>query len=253
MDEGSARRFPVEVDRRLEQLCERVTLVEGDGNPRRGELCVMSFVALLAGERHTDHPASASPLIRNLAIPVNDAMPDGMRQRLKPFAARILGTNDGCERTRAEVLRQALAAEVLPRVRREWGPERVAERCRVPLEFLFAGAVDFACVTDRGSKLRVAALLSQLERGMPPGYEACIGSAVGQLLAQCMREATTPEQRCWYWDEAISLLDRLCDIGAEPRGRAIRDDRIGRAEARLGEAREGNTWLNGIRRLLPTT
>jgi hypothetical protein len=242
----------MDVDRRLEQLCERVTLVEGDGSPRRGELCVMSFVALLAGERHTDHPASASPLIRNLAIPVNDAMPDAVRQRLKPFAARILGTNDGCDRTRAEVLRQALAAEVLPRVRREWGPGRVAARCRVPLESLFAGAVEFAGTADRSSKFRAAALLSQLERGMPRGYEASVGSAVGQLLAQCMREAT-PKQRSWYWDEAISLLDRLCDVRPEPRGRAIQEDHIARAEERLDEARAGNAWLNGIRRLLPAS
>jgi hypothetical protein len=48
----------MDVDRRLEQLCERVALVEGVGSLRRGELCVMSFVALLAGERHTNHPAS---------------------------------------------------------------------------------------------------------------------------------------------------------------------------------------------------
>jgi len=95
----------MEVDRRLEELCERITLIDGVGSRRRGELCVMSFVALLGGERHTDHPASASPLIRNLAIPVNDAMPQDLRQRLKPFAARIVGTNDGRDPARAELLR----------------------------------------------------------------------------------------------------------------------------------------------------
>jgi hypothetical protein len=110
----------MDVDRQLEQLCERVTLIEGVGSRRRGELCIMSFVALLAGERHTDHPACASPLIRNLAISVNDAMPQQVRQRLKPFAIRILGTNDGRDRARAEVLRQALAGEILPRIRRDW-------------------------------------------------------------------------------------------------------------------------------------
>ena len=51
----------MDVERRLERLCERVTLVNSIGSRRRDELCVMSFVALLAGERHTDHPASASP------------------------------------------------------------------------------------------------------------------------------------------------------------------------------------------------
>src|SRR5215212_3847955 len=109
----------MDVDHRLERLCERVTLVNGVGSRWRGELCVMSFVALLGGERHTDQPASASPLIREFALRVNDAMPRDVRQRLKPFAARILGTNDGCDQARAEVLRQALASEILPKIQRE--------------------------------------------------------------------------------------------------------------------------------------
>jgi hypothetical protein len=68
-----------------------------------------------------------------------------------------------------------------------------------------------------------------------------------------MQEATTHEQRSWYWDEAISLLDRLCDVGPEPLRKAIGDDRIAQAEERLGGAWPGNTWLNSIRRLLPAT
>jgi hypothetical protein len=64
-----------------------------------------------------------------------------------------------------------------------------------------------------------------------------------------MREAATPEQRDWYRDETISLLDRLCDVRAEPHGQPIREDRIARAEEWLYEARAGNAWLTGIRRL----
>src|SRR5215213_6653429 len=179
----------MDVDRRLERLCERLTLVEGEGNPRHGELCLMSFVALLAGERHTDHPASASPLIRNLAIPVNDAMPRDVRQRLKPFAARIVGTDDGCDRERVEVLRQILAREILPRILRDWGTGQIAERRRLPLGSLFADAV------GRDIVARTALLLHQLEGGTPPGHEARIGSAMGEHLALCMREATTQERR----------------------------------------------------------
>lgn len=110
-------------------------------------------------------------------------------------------------------------------------------------------AVEFAGAIERASKLRV--VLSLFEHGVPPGYEAVAGSAVGQLLAQCMHEATTPEQRDWYQGEAISLLDRLCDVRPEPREQASREDRIARAEERLSEARAGNAWLTGIRRLLP--
>jgi len=226
----------------LERLCERVTLVDSIGSRRRGELCVMSFVALLAGERHTDHPASASPLIRNLAISVNDAMPNDVRERLKPFAARILGTNDGGDQARAEMLRQALATEILPRVRGEWRPGRITERYRGPLEFLFAGAV------GRDLEARASLLLARLGRGVPPGSEPIVGSAVGELLASCMREATTRERRAWYCDEAVGLLDRLCDVGPEPRRSPIPSDQVAWAEDRLGLP-----WLNSIRRLLHGT
>jgi hypothetical protein len=236
------------VDRRLERLYERVTLVEGIGRPRRSKLCVMSFVALLAGERHTDQPASASPLIGNLAIPLNDAMPLKERQRLKPFAARILGSNDGRDRARAEVLRRTLAEEILPRIRRDLGAGRVPGGRRAPLGFLFANAV------GRDLEARAALLLARLElllarpeHGIPPGPEGAIGSAAGELLALCMRAATTRERRAWYREEAIGLLDRLCGVGRETRGPAVREDGIARAEERLGD---GGTWLGGIRRSL---
>ena len=231
----------MDVDRRLERLCERVTLVEGAGSPRRGELCVMSFVALLAGGRHTDHPAGASPLIRNLATAVNDALPRDERQRLKPLAARIVGTDDGRDQARVEVLRRTLEREILPRVRRDWGAGRDAVRRRVPLEFLFADAIG----RDFGGC--IAQLLARLERGVPPGSEPRVGAAVGELLARCMREATTRERRNWYRDAAVGLLDRLCDVGAEARGPAIRHEALARAEERLGD---GGTWLGGIRRLV---
>lgn len=234
------------VDRRLEELCERITLVDGVGSLGRGELCIMSFVALLGGERHTDHPANASPLIRNLAIPVNDAMPPEVRQRLKPFAARILGTRDGRDGARAELLRHALAQEILPRIRQDWGAGRTADRCRVPLGSLLLGAVGHAGPLGLGSDQRAALLLAQLERGTAPGQEACLGSAVGELLARCMQESATRAQRSWYWDEAIGLLDRLCDIGPGRRPLPIARERIRQAEDRLGGG-----WLGGLRRLVP--
>jgi hypothetical protein len=237
----------MDVDRRVEELCERVTLVDGVGSLRRSELCVMSFVALLGGERHTDHPANASPLIRNFAIPINDALPLGVRQRLKPFAVRIVGTKDGCDRARAEVLRQALAAEILPRIRRNWGAGQAAERCQLPLGSLLAGAVGLVEAMGWVPERCMALLLAQLERGTPPGYEPCLGSAVGELLARCMRDATTQEQRGWYWDEAIILLDRLCDVGPQPcRQQLVREEQITRAEQRLG-----SSWLGSFHRRLP--
>src|SRR5215218_11449001 len=97
-----------------QRILDRFELVSGIGEPGEGTACVMSLVARLAGEGHTDRPRCASPLLREFAIPVNDHMPREARQRLKPFAPRLVGTNDGLDRARAEVLRRVLVETILP-------------------------------------------------------------------------------------------------------------------------------------------
>jgi hypothetical protein len=103
------------------------------GEPDRGTACAMSLVAHLAGEGHTDRPGCVSPLVRDFVIPVNDHMPREARQRLKPFVPRLVGTNDGLDRARAEVLRRVLVEVVLPSclvAEHRWDP-----RVRVEAEF----------------------------------------------------------------------------------------------------------------------
>ncbi len=103
-------------DLQLQQrVLDRFELVSGIGDPDQGTACVMSLVAHLAGEGRTDRPACASPLIRHFAIPINDRMPPEARRRLKPFVPRLIGTIDGLDGARAEVLRRALVEVVLPR------------------------------------------------------------------------------------------------------------------------------------------
>ncbi len=51
-----------------------VDLVTGFGERRDGELCVMSLVALLAGEQHSDRPSTACPVITAFVIRINDAI-----------------------------------------------------------------------------------------------------------------------------------------------------------------------------------
>src|SRR4051812_3536402 len=152
----SKKEQPMNVDRRLERLCDCVTLVHGLGDRSRARLCIMSLVASLAGEAHSDRPTSASPLIRSFGMPLNDIMPHGVRQRLKPFAPRILGTNDGCDRPRAEVLRRALAGEILPRIRGDFGVAQAAGRGGSSAEYL-------CIVVRRDLEARAAEVLEVLE------------------------------------------------------------------------------------------
>ena len=54
------------VDERMEQVYQQIELVRGVGDRRRAKLCIMSFVALLAGESHTDSPDTASAVLREI-------------------------------------------------------------------------------------------------------------------------------------------------------------------------------------------
>ena len=100
---------PMELDLRLQRALERVELVSGTiGNPGDGKMCLMSLVAFLAGEDHSDSPECASPVIQAFAVRINDNMAYEARQRLKAFAPRIIGTNDGNDGLRAQVLRRFL-------------------------------------------------------------------------------------------------------------------------------------------------
>ena len=200
-------------DLRMQQrVLDRFDLVSGIGEPDKGTACVMSLVAHLAGEGRTDRPACASPVIRDFAIPVNDGMPREVRQRLKPFAPRLVGTNDGLDRARAEVLRRVLVEVVLPRASggcqaaSPGGPARwragLFRRLRIRLL--------------RGNLLRqVGRLLEEAEGGRGRGQEAELASAAGHLLALSARDAWDAREAEWYWNQAIGLLDRLCDVGAQ--------------------------------------
>lgn len=191
-------------DLEMQRLYDRVRLVRGKGDRRFSTLCIMTFVALLAGERHTDAPSTASPLVRQFALILNDALPDTERQRLKPFAPRIIGTADGFEPGRAAVLRRVMQQEVFPRICGDLqenllpsGP--LHDPCGVatahPAKELLCGFTAVAAAEDTSHNRRQLALLA------------------ARLLSACAAASTTPMAREWYWAQAINLLDQLCDVG----------------------------------------
>ncbi len=201
-------------DLRLQRVLDRFELVSGIGEPGKGTMCVMSLVAHLAGEGHTDRPGCVSPVIRDFVIPVNDHMPREVRQRLKPFVPRLVGTNDGLDRARAEVLRRVLAEVILPRASGECQVSSPAEPAwrKGPFGRLWIRLL-------RGQRLRhIGRLLEGAGRDSRwPGQEAELASAAGHLLALCARDTPDAREAEWYWGQAIGLLDRLCEVGAQER------------------------------------
>ena len=209
------------IDERLERLYRQVELVKGAGDPRTGKLCVMSFVAYLAGEGHSDRPATASPLIRELAVRINDAMPVTMRQELKPFVPRIIGTNDGRDGERAALLRNVTEKEILPRICADFLARGCLRGWRRTTEFreLSSRLFDLTHARDADAD----------------GPARCkLAAAVASLLCFCAIEAPDAAARPWYWRKAIELLDRVCDVGGENASPAIDEARVRRLEETLG-------------------
>ncbi|MCW3063038.1 MAG: hypothetical protein JWN32_210 [Solirubrobacterales bacterium] len=102
-----------------EVLHQTIRLSRGKhGSPRSG-VCVMELASMLAGERFTDQPASACPVIGGFMRAYNDAADDRRRQDLLPYAAAVVGSrgdDELAERRAAACLRFAQRVRV-PRTR----------------------------------------------------------------------------------------------------------------------------------------
>lgn len=220
------------VDLDLQRLYDRIHLVRGKGDRRSGGLCIMTFVALLAGERHTDAPATASPLVRQFAVVLNDAMPDTRRQTLKPFAPRIIGTADGFDPGRAAVLRHAMQREIFPRIISD------LQESALP-----SGALRDPCgvVTAASAKELLCGFAAAAAAEDTPRNQRQLAVLAARLLNTCAAASASAEGRDWYWAQATNLLDQLCDVGMPRRRHGVPPSRIEKllaAESLATTARE---------------
>ena len=85
---------------KIERIYHDTPLQHGQHKSGDDGRCAMEMAALLAGEKHSDQPVCASPLVTRFVIRVNDRMNDDERQRLKPFIPAMIGTRDGYDRER---------------------------------------------------------------------------------------------------------------------------------------------------------
>jgi len=239
----------MELDTTLERLYEQVQLIRGVGSRNKGRLCVMSFVSWLAGEPHSDDPATASPIIRRFALTINDEMPDPVRPRLKPFAPRIVGTRDGQDAARARLLLDAAQQDLMPAIAFEFGPYLLI-RHRTPC------SQKKGCLRD--SHARVTQLIaSAMEADAVPSCDET-ASAIALLIARCAhraRDVGALNREEWYWGRAIAYLDAMCAISAgTPK---ISCERLRAITSSLHESRSaprgrGAGFISHIRSLMPS-
>lgn len=106
------------------------------GSPAQG-VCVMELASMLAGERFSDHPRTACPVIAAFLRAYNDHVDDARRQDLLPYAAEVVGTRAIRDVTlaRAELCRRFVERLEGPggsglrgRLTRRAGPKRLGAR-----------------------------------------------------------------------------------------------------------------------------
>ena len=179
------------------------TFGKGSHPSRKDGMCIMEAVAYVAGEKHSDEPACACPVISDFLRSWNDGIPDDARRTelLSPFVWRLPGTKatPEIEQRRVEMCLDWLVRENAP----------------MALE-LVPDLVQYA----------------QSLRGLPEITAATVGDSVAEIdsaawdawdarAASAARDASA----AWdAWDEAIrrcqesavSLLDRMIRL-TEPQ------------------------------------
>ncbi len=208
-----------------QRLYDSISLVPRVGNRGDNELCVMSLVALLAGERHTDRPQAACPVIATFAIKINDSIDCDARQTLKPFAPRIIGTRDGLSRERAWLLTNSILTEALPRRAEDAGhdvPAALVDQLRIRCSFFDPEELQdiYAVLRREASTLGLdrgrLGDLKYLLRACARGSDELVANSCSAILSDFARHPAKPEYAAWYWNKAIELIDRICDVGEGP-------------------------------------
>ena len=81
---------------------DALTLAKGAHDSYEEGVCLMEAVAWWADQEHTDHPRCVSPVLGTYGRSLNDVLPDGKRQLLKPFIPRMPSTaGDGLDEARS--------------------------------------------------------------------------------------------------------------------------------------------------------
>jgi hypothetical protein len=91
---------PTIIEERLQKLPE--LHIDGGAHDQfeKGH-CAMELVSWLAGEKFSDRPSCTSPVLSSFLVRLNDGLPEDLRQELKPYLPRVIGTaGDGQDEAR---------------------------------------------------------------------------------------------------------------------------------------------------------
>jgi len=232
-------------------LEETVALMESMGWPEpvnaRALPVWLRFYLRVSGERVTDHPACACPVLTRYGIGLNDALPDDVRQRLIPLAWATAGTRSPeHEQGRLRILALAacdIAEMVLPVF--EGGrpdddrPRKAIEAARAywadPSSEAASAARDAAGTVAEAKKTSKAARAAWASAWAAAwaAWDAAWDTAWASAWAAVRAAQAQPNLAPQIWDRAIQALRDAIEAG--PHGGIPEADAVARIEARRHE------------------
>ena len=202
------------IPERLEKLND-ITLTHGSHKSPDDGMCVMEAAAWIAGEEWTDHPACVSPILAAFCRRLNDAWDDEGRQRLKPFAARAVGTaGDGQDEARSYMALDWLVRTYTPAWLDLAGLREEATELRGHRRIADQTAATAAHESIKAARQSASAawVAARAAAGYAAGDAACAaaGYAAGDALAPTVRHLQA---------SVLGLLDRMIDPRASTASR----------------------------------
>ena len=171
-------------------------------DPREGA-CTMDAVSWFAYGHLGDHPECACPVLTSYVTVGQDAMPHNVRQRLKPFIFRLIGSRDPtAESSRARILTLAAACRFAPLLLEAGGCRAAAATLRGLLDNVSFTRIRSAMVAaEAGSSLLAAQLKAE--------------RAAGEAARVAAEAASEDELNVEVWAEYLAALDAALNAGKQ--------------------------------------
>lgn len=150
----------------MAESAQGVRLQRGAHDDPQDGMCVMELASVLAEEEFSDAPECVDPTIAAYLRSFNDRIPHRQRQRLRPYARRVLGTRGGrrIEQARRDLCLEFAGVRVFGRSAAAKVGARLTARAKIAA---FAGPLAAPDLTEGAGELaaRAAVAEDQVEAG----------------------------------------------------------------------------------------
>ena len=181
-------------------------------NPADG-VCLLEAVAWVSGEKHSDHPTCASPILGTFGRSLNDVLPDDKRQRLVALVPSIVGTaGDGLDQQRGLMAADWIVHTYVPSWLRVAGLTADAAALEAAPEVTSWDELVAVTPLLVKSKKSAAAARAAARAAAWDAAWAAAGDAAWDAAGDAAGDALQPSVDALQ-DSAIELYTRMCQIG----------------------------------------